>query len=316
MESNKNTLNSEKKIWISLTAYRTLFILKLLLEKGRSFKEIQEFLKANEITKKSISQDTIKLAINTLRGAGCVIAKPSKANKYKYVLVSHPFGLLFSMPEFEIFMKTREAFVQELSWDNVFLLNDLIGKIMTICSEEEKINIIAESRPLLDVDKNIVSEFEKLIHSGKKVQIRYCSPKNGEEDIDIIPKRITFENSNMYLLAYSFKYNENSLFNFSRIKKVNTVYLETNTQKDASFEVVYKLYGTSAATFEQKENEIVVDKKDKELTIRAKVDNEFCFIQRLLLFGADFKIISPYSFNEKIVNIIKQVQKGYENGKI
>lgn len=316
MESKKNFSEKNKNIWISLTAYRTLFVLKLLIEKDRSLPELTELLENNEITKKSVSKDTVQLTINTLKEAGCDISKPSKATGYKFALLSHPFKFILSDDEFNILMKMRDCFAQELSWDKVFILNDLFEKIMLISSSVEKIENVANTKPLLNVSKHLVEEFEKLISLEKKVQIKYNSPTNGEEDLDIIPKKIAFESSNLYLLAYSFKYNENSLFNFSRIKKINTVYLQTGSLEDTSFEVVYKVFGISASTFELKDNEVIISENSNELTVKAKVYNEFSFVQRILLFGADFKIVSPYSFREKLYNLVKQVQKGYENGKI
>lgn len=316
MESNKKFSEKKKNIWISLTAYRTLFVLKLLIQKDRSFAELAELLENNQITRKSVSKDTVKLTINTLKEAGCDISKPNKSTGYKFVLHSHPFKFVLSDDEFNILMKMRDCFVQELSWDKVFILNDLFKKIMSISSAAENVEYVANTQPLLNVDKHLVEEFEKLISLGKKVQIKYNSPTNGEENLDIVPKKIAFENSNLYLLAYSFKYNENSLFNFSRIKKINTVYLQTGSLEDTSYEVVYKVFGISASTFELKDNEVIISENSNELTVKAKVYNEFSFVQRILLFGADFKIVSPYSFREKLYNLVKQVQKGYENGKI
>ena len=42
------------------------------------------------------------------------------------------------------------------------------------------------------------------------------------------------------------------------------------------------------------------------------MENEFCFIQRILLLGSDFKINSPEFFREKLINKLKLIQKGYK----
>ena len=78
MERQKTFLDKNKKTWISLTGYRTLYVLKLLIEKSRSIDELVDLLKSNPYTNKSVSKDTVRLTINTLRSAGCNISKSKK----------------------------------------------------------------------------------------------------------------------------------------------------------------------------------------------------------------------------------------------
>ncbi len=74
---------AKEKNWISLTAYRTLFVLKLLIEKPRTLDELVKELKSNKITEKSISKDTVRITINTLKTSGCVFKRTTKANNDK-----------------------------------------------------------------------------------------------------------------------------------------------------------------------------------------------------------------------------------------
>ena len=316
MELENQVLSNTKKTWISLTGYRTLFVLKLIMEKPRTASEIIQFLRDNPNTRKSLSKDTLRITMNTLKSVGCKFSKPCKANEHKFSLLYHPFDLHIDDDEFNVLLRLRDNLSLELSYSDVFILNDMFEKIMALSNSEDKVAYVEETKALIGVDRNLVKEFEKVISAKKKVQIIYDSPRNGEEAIDVIPKKITFENGTLYLFAYGFKYNENSLFNFSRIKKINTVYLSSEKKQNQSFEVVYKVLGSSFSTFEKTDNETIVSNENNELTIKALVDNEFWFVQRLLQFGTDFRIISPYSFREKLINKIKQIQKGYENDEI
>lgn len=313
MKAEKNFSEKRKKIWISLTGYRTLLILKLLIEKSRTANEIINILKNNKITNKSVSKDTVRLTINTLKAAGCKISRPSRTNGYTYVLKSHPFALNLTDEEFSVIMKMRNETALNLHWEKVFILNDLYEKIMQVSASEEKINYNADTKPFPNIDINFIKKFEEYIASSRKVQIRYNSPKNGDEDIDIIPEKISYENGMLYLIAYSFKYNEKSLFSFERIKAINSVYLFSSHEKENTYEVVYKVTGNFVYTFEKKDYETIIERKNNAIIVKAVVDNEFCFMQRVLSFGTDFKIISPSFFREKLINKIKQIQKGYEN---
>ena len=134
-----------------------------------------------------------------------------------------------------------------------------------------------------------------------------------EYKFDGLSLAITYENGNLYLLAFNFKYKGNSLFSFARIKKINMIYMYSEDDENQTYEVVYKLSGISMATFEKKEYETILSEDKNEITIKAIVENEFSFVQRLLLFGADFKIVSPHSFKEKLIDKIKRIQRVYEN---
>ena len=316
MENQKKFSENKRKSWISLTGYRTLFVLKLLIEKNRSLKELIEFLQSNEITNKSLSKDTVRLTINTLRMAGCKIDSPEKTNGYKYVLTYHPFHLYFSEEELNVLLRLRDSLSLELPYQDVFVLNDLFQKIIELTNSQEKINLFENTKALLGIDKALVDEFEKLLSLKRKVQICYDSPANGEENIDIIPKKITYENGNLYLLGFNFKYKGNSLFSFSRIKKINMIYMYSEDNENQTYEVVYKLSGPSMSTFEKQDYETILSEDKKEITVKAMVENEFSFVQRLLLFGADFKIVSPHSFKEKLIEKIKRIQRVYKNDEI
>ena len=81
---------------------------------------------------------------------------------------------------------------------------------------------------------------------------------------------------------------------------------------DVSYDVTYEISGVSMLIFEKESNEEVLEENENSIKVKAKVENEFFFIQRLLLFGADFRIISPDFFREKLISKIKLIQKGYK----
>ena len=84
------------------------------------------------LTNNSLSKDTIRVAINTLKNAGCNISRPTKANDYRYELISHPFTLSLSENELNIFLRLRNKMINEMDWQEVFELNALYEKIISI----------------------------------------------------------------------------------------------------------------------------------------------------------------------------------------
>ncbi len=309
-------LAKEHKSWISLTGYRTLFVLKLLLEKPRTIDELICELSKNKNTQKSLSKDTIRITLKTLKSAGCVFAKSSKTNSYKYEILSHPFNLYFTDDELNSLIKLRSKTSLDLSWQDVFALNKLYERIISLTKDKEKLELIKSTAPLYDIDEDILAQLSSPKLFGKKVQIKYYSPKNGEEVFDIVVGKISYDEGKLYLHCFNYKYNANGLLNIERIREIQTVYLSQTIEEHYLYEVVYELFGESKDNFEKKDFETILSKNEEKLTVKASVNNEFCFVQRLLLFGADFKIISPDFFREKLINKIKMIQKGYENEEI
>ena len=315
MELEKKQSFKEKN-WISLTAYRTLFVLKLLIEKPRTLDEIVQELKKNKNTQKSLSKDTVRITLKTLKTAGCVFAKANKTNNYKYELLSHPFCLNFTKEELNALLKLRTKVSDGLPFQKIFLLNDLYEKIIMLTGDEAQIELVNSSKPLLGVDKAILKQLSSKKLFGKKIKISYNSPTNGNEKIDIIVGKISFDEGKLYLHCYNYKYKSYSLLNIERIKDIDAIYLSETIEQNYLYEVVYELFGESKNNFEKKDYETILKTEKESIKIKALVNNEFCFIQRLLLFGADFKIISPDSFREKLISKIKSIQKGYSNEQI
>lgn len=312
MNTRYQVLEQEKNLWISLTGYRTLFILKLLLEKSRTIDELTDYLKNNRYTNKSVSKDTVRLTINTLKSAGCNISRPSRKNNYCYELISHPFNLDLSEIETETFIKLRELLSENLSWNEVFALNSLYEKIFSLAKNPEYINLIKDTMPLGGINKDLLFELSNPKLAGKKIQINYLSTKNGEENLDIVPHKIKNENGRFYLWCYIFKYKMNNLLNLEKIKKINFISTEKYDIEDSLYDVTYKLSGISMLDFETKDYETVIEKTKDYIIVKAEVNNEFWFIQRLLQFCGDFTIISPDFFKEKLINKVKSIRKLYE----
>ena len=313
MESKAQQKDENKKTWISLTGYRTLYVLKLLLEKSRTIDELVELLKSNPYTNKSVSKDTVRITINTLRAAGCDISGLDKKSNFKYILYSHPFVLEFTDSEIDALVKLRKNAIDNLSWDKILVVNDLFDKVTALTKNEEQINLLDSTKIFSDINKDVLYKLANPSVMNKRITIKYLSPKHGEEVFDIIVGKISFTEGKLYLSCFNYKYDSKSLLNIERIKEIISIHLKEEKIQKYVYEVEYELFGDSFLNYEQEEYETIIERNNNSLIIKAVVENEFSFVQRMLLFGADFKIISPDSFREKLVNKIKLIQRGYED---
>ncbi len=314
MEKDKLTDDKPLKTWISLTGYRTLLILKALIESGKTIDEMVKIVKNEPDTGKASSKDTLRVTINTLKAAGCEILRPNISNGYRYMLAKHPFVLNISEEEINVLIMLRNKIAENLNWPDILTLNDLYEKIASLTGDSEVIDNIINSAPFAEVDKQILIDISNPSLINKKVSIIYNSPKFDEEEIDIVPQKITAQNGKLYLWCFNCKYEKNGLLMVDRIKKINKVSINNYECLNPNvYEVVYELWGLNAKNFEIKENEEIISKDEEKIRVLAHVDNEFLFIQRLLLFGAYFKVISPDFFREKLIDKIKAIRKEYEN---
>ena len=302
---------ANKKLWVSITGYRTLLLFISILEKPRTIEELVEIAQSNEITKKSTSKDTLRFTLSTLKAAGCKFERPSKANDYKYSIISHPFGLILTPEDVDALILLRERIAPELSWKKVILLNELYSKLFSLSHNQEYIDKVENTKPLGEIDLKILSDISNPDVIGKKVNIEYNSPKFEKENLDIIPQKITYENSKLYLWCYNYKYKHVSVINIERIKKINSISIKNADINTTSFVVEYEVFASSVQEFKSESYEEIIEAAPDKILVKANVSNEFLFIQRLLLFGSEFKIISPESFREKLINKIIQIRKGY-----
>ena len=301
----------QKSNWISTTGYRIFIELKSLLESPKTADELIEIIKNNSFLGKKISKDTVRFDINTLKAAGCSISKPSKNNGYKYQLIYHPFKLNISAQELDIFFELRENLCADISVNEVFILNDLYDKIIALTFDNNLIEETANTRILSDIDRNLFMELSNPKLTGKKVQIKYKSPKYDYEDVDVVPIKIVYENKKVYLCAYNYKYKANSLFEMSKIKNINFVSFSNEDILSPVFNVLYAVNNEAVNDFELKSYEKIIERYDNKIVIEAAVSNEFMFIQRLLLLGRNFYIIKPDTFRKKLIEKIKSIQKRY-----
>lgn len=312
MEKCYSTREKSEKIWISITGYRVLLILRALMEKSCSVVDLLEIVQKNIPDDKTISKDTIRVDLNTLKNAGCKISRPSKSNDYKYELLSHPFILELSEKELNTLLRLRDKVAYDMDWKETLILNEIYSKIISLTFNEEQKELVEVSKPLFGIQEDILNQITNPSFIGKKVEIVYNSPKFGEEILHVIPRKITYETGRMHLWCYSFKYKMNSILNAERILKIISVNISEKIDVSSVYDVEYIVLGNSVKMFEKEEFEEILEKNEDSIRVLAHVENEFYFIQRILLFGCDFRIISPEFFKEKLINKIKLIQKGYQ----
>lgn len=304
--SEKQKINA-----INITAYRAIKILKMLLEKPCVHQELIENLKQDEITSRSVSDDTLRATLNSLKAVGCEISRPCPANDYKYILHYHPFGLKLSEKQINILLNIRNYFLADNEWKTVIDINDLYDKIAEMTMDEKIKDLFYHSKPFIKIRKEIIEYLKNGKLENKEVIIHYFSSKQNQNIINIRVDSVFCYSGRLYLWAWYYKRKKYAYFNAEKIISVDSIKPALYEGNETFYNAKYRIFGEDCSTFKADEEEKIIKKDDNSITIEYKVKSEFKFMQRLLSFGESFELLEPAHTKEILASKIKKMFERY-----
>ncbi|MDD3238393.1 MAG: WYL domain-containing protein [Candidatus Gastranaerophilales bacterium] len=244
--------NTSEEVNISMTAYRALLVLGFLIESPHTKSEILQILKNDKITSRACSEDTLRVTLNTLKAAGCIISRPTQKNNFNYSLTFHPFGLFFSKEQINCLNTLRRNLTNIEDWQYILDLNNLFNKIALKSHDNTTIEAFKDNEPLSEVNKSILETLNNHSVLGKNVLIEYNSVRNGLEDLYIIPKKVFYENLKLYVECYCEKYQKFAYLRLDKIKQIKGIGIKPGAYVQKSYLAKYTIKGDSVLTFEKK----------------------------------------------------------------
>lgn len=311
---------SESNSNISKTGYRILLLFKLLFESPRSRMEIDKEFEKDDVLKKGISYDTITNIVKALRKSGCIVKRPNIGTGYKYILEKHPFTTEISEKALEGLQKIRDGITSFSDWQLLCKINRLYEKFANFTMNEKHADLLLYNHPLKNVDINLLEELVKHCESKQLLKITYTSPIFGTERLTFIPDFISFENNVTYLWGYNLRYQAIGYLRLDRIKSLKKTFcVNTNSileqYESCILTVTYKLTGFAKLAYEPTRFEHIIIENPDYIVVEAKVFNKFNFLQRLLSFGLDCKILTPRSYIEEYLLALQNIRETYTNEK-
>lgn len=295
---------------MSLTGYRTLVILRALMESPKTNDEINDCLFNNKYIKERFSGDTLRMYINALRAIGCDITKANKSNQMKYKLLSHPFAYKITESQLKAIAKFYKSVYDKLEIKDIILIEDFFETLSHIVQDSCISETLSGFCRLKKINRNLLEEL--LVHARSKNQIKfiYESPRSGKKEIEIVADKIAFKSGRLYLWGTNLNYGQYSYFSVEKIVKIICIKLRKENQavKLFSKEIVYELYNFSPPLIEE---ERVIEKDDEKCLIALNCKNEFDAVQRLLFLAEDCKVISPEDIKEKFLTKLKGMGEVY-----
>lgn len=302
----KNTVNCNL---MSLTGYRTLVILSLLMEAPRSTDEINNYFLNNQYIRDKFSNDTLRIYINSLRAIGCQITDANKANK-KYQLISHPFEYDVSKSQLKALSKLYKRIFDKIDIRKLLKIENLISKLADSTKSEATKLYLKNISVIKNVDKEILNDLIIHCKNNNQIAILYNSPRSSIKTIEIICDKLSFRFEKLYLWGNNLTHNEYSFLPVERIDRILSIKSLKDDNDIQPIRVVYELY--NCTNYVPEHNEKIIAKTDDKLVIELNSKNEFNLMQRILYMTDNCKILEPDSFKEELLEKLKTMEQYYE----
>ncbi|MBQ2644807.1 WYL domain-containing protein [bacterium] len=297
---------------ISITGYRAIKILIMLIDKPCSHLEIINALKEDEITKKSVSDDTLRITLNSLKTVGCDISRPSPKNNYKYILNSHPFNIKFSQKQISVLIKIRKEFLNKKDWKKVIEINDLYDKLANISNDEETKNLLNYQRPFLKIKQDILKILKTENLEKKEIIFTYNTTPKKTEVINVRTDSVFCDSGRIYILGWYYKRQSYSYFNAEKILAIHDIKPISDKSNHQEFsKAIFKVFGEDIKTFICSPNEKIIFKNKEYMLVESLVKSEFRFFQQLLSLGSNFELLEPLDLKQKLANKISKMLERY-----
>lgn len=303
-----NTVNCNL---MSLTGYRTLVILGLLMEAPKSTEEINEYFYNHQYIKEKFSNDTLRIYINSLRTIGCEITRANKSNNKKYELLSHPFSYDIPKSQLKAIAKVYKNIYNNVEIEEIIDIENFFRNLMQHVKNENTKTFFNSISLLKNIDKDILDNI--LIHCKKKNQILflYNSPKSGPKEIELVADKLSFKSGKLYLWGNNLTHKEYSYFSVEKILKICSIKLLKNKEDFLPAKIIYEIYNHND-NYTLEENEKLIEKTSEKLVIESNAKNEFSLMQKILYMTNDCKVIYPEDFKSKLLSKLKTMEKCYD----
>lgn len=294
---------------MSLTGYRTLVLLDLLMQAPKTNDEINECFLKNRYIQETFSIDTLRIYVNSLRTIGCEITKANKSTNNRYKLIAHPFNIDISKSKLKALTKLYKAIYDKIDVSEAIALEELFLKIAAKIKNEETKSILFQSSMLKNIDRKIL--YEILSHCKNKHQFSflYNSPRSGKKKIEIIADKISFQSQKLYLWGYSLMHDEYSYFRVDRILEIGAVKIKNEAAENKEIKVRIEI--KKKGEYCPEPDETILEYDDGKYLVEICTANKFNLMQRLLYMGKDCKILSPNEFKDEYVQKLKLMKEAY-----
>ncbi len=294
---------------ISLTGARLIVILGALMVAPRDLEEMNALINECGLVDKNYSNDTIRIAISTLKAAGCTISRPCKATGFKYKLLSHPFALVISDEEIAALKMLYANMTRGSDYKIAVKFNELFN---ILAEHTFDTKVAAELRGITSFCKIDPEVYDKILaEDGKNniLTISYANPAKKLSDKTFVFGRIFLKSNKLYVEGYDPETKKTVCYNMSRIRGVISSKPGEIEYKPEIYKVKYLLKNFDHHSVS---SDVHVEKVEHNTaTIDVEFTNKFFAVQHILSLGSDCTILEPEDIRNEVIAKLMELRKIY-----
>ncbi len=295
-----------------------------LAKEPLTFEEINARFKAHPGVKRTISQDSFWLYLNTLKSLGCDITRPTRRNGFHYTLQFHPFTYFLSLQDISILKEVTQYLDDRIHYRDVVYFQRWLHRVFQHAAnknrEELEQQFFNDSR-IQDFNayERLLGEIEQYCQLNQLLQILYQSPVSGRREIDFLPQKIFHHQGILYLFGQGADWDKSSMLRLDRIimvspaenPELHRLLLEKQLQKQV---FIIRVLNCPRAHYEplSDDEEVIPDPAAPgHLLVKLRTDNDFLLKQKLLAMGYQFQVLYPEAFNEEVCTTLREMKELY-----
>lgn len=305
LKSNTVTYNL-----MSFTGFKAIVIFSLLLESPKSYQEIQPYIKNHAYLHESVSIDTIRVYINSLKEIGCKIKKSTESGITRYSIDSHPFELKITNEQAKSILKVFHAISKSINIKDLISLEKFFQKFAPYISDEKLKNKLKNISPLNNIDLKMLNNLINLAKNNTEITMLYNSPTSGRKNITIVIDKIFINNGKLYIAGLNSEHKNYAKFLVTKIIKIISINLHNSKLEMPILTVGYEVFNLGK-DIEILPNEKVIKNDHNKTIIEITSQNKFDIIQRIMSYTNQCKVLYPENFKSEIINCLKEMKEGY-----
>ena len=296
---------------ISFTGYKALVLFKLLTESPKSYEDVKSYFETNPYMREQFPMDTLRMYLNSLKVAGCTIERKVTDGVARYFIPQNPFKLKITTEQKKALIKIYKTLTQNLAAEEIIQLDNLLLKLAKYIDDESFVNEYKKVSVLKKENTDLVTKLLECCEMKKQIIVSYNSPHSGIKDIEMITKKLIYNNNKLYVRAKGLEYDDDTDFLISRIIEIKDIKKAILPPDEPEISVIYSIKTNGMVPdLESGEKLLEIDKETAKIEISGS--NSFYINQRLLEYGSACTVISPKEYKLNFLNQLKEMRGNYE----
>lgn len=297
---------------MSFSGFKAMLIFSMLVQEPKTYREIKEAIESNEYLKETVSIDTIRIYMNSLKQVGCNIKKLHEGRTVKYYIDSHPFELKITDEQAKSIVKVYNAISKSIEISDFLILNEFFNKISAFITNENLKTKLQNISPISNINYELIKDLMKYSKNNTEITVLYNAKNSGKrKEIDIIADKMSIINGKLYLAGYNSEYGNYSEFLVANIIKIVSVNMQSPKLPSPEYTVRYEYFKEDNCSFQTLESEKIIEETASHIIVEIKSRNKFIIMQRILSLSNKCRVISPENYKEEIISVLKSMKEGY-----